>query len=109
MLYKNPFFIIFADDTNLSYGNKNPSDVINSELTLVIAWLRANKLSLNKSKTKLLLFRATKKNNLILSNIKLNEHLLALSKSVTYLGVEIEETLSWNNQIEVLAKKSQQN
>ena len=97
-------FYHFADDTNLSYGNKNPSDVITSELTLVIAWLRANKLSLNESKTKLLLFRAIKKNNLILSNIKLNEYLLTLSKSVMYLGVEIEETLSWNSQIEVLAK-----
>ena len=45
-----------ADDTNLLYGNKNPSvifDVINSELKLVTDWLRANKLSLNKSKTKL--------------------------------------------------------
>ena len=55
----------FADDTNLLYGNKNPSvisDVINSELKLVTDWLRANKLSLNESKTKLLLFRPIKIN-----------------------------------------------
>ena len=98
----------FADDTNLLYGNKNPSvisDVINSELKLVTDWLRANKLSLNESKTKLLLFRPINKLNLTLSNIKLNGHLLTLAKSVTYLGIEIDETLSWNNQIEVLAKK----
>ena len=98
----------FADDTNLLYGNKNPSvisDVINSELKLVTDWLRANKLSLNESKTKLLLFRPINKLNLTLSNIKLNGHLLTLAKSVRYLGIEIDETLSWNNQIEVLAKK----
>ena len=98
----------FADDTNLLYGNKNPSvisDVINSELKLVTDWLRANKLSLNESKTKLLLFRPINKLNLTLSNIKLNGHLLTLAKSVTYLGIEIDETLSWNNQTEVLAKK----
>ena len=98
----------FADNTNLLYGNKNPSvisDVINSELKLVTDWLRANKLSLNESKTKLLLFRPINKLNLTLSNIKLNGHLLTLAKSVTYLGIEIDKTLSWNNRIEVLAKK----
>ena len=40
-----------------------------------------------------------------MSNIKLNGHLLTLAKSVTYLGIEIDKTLSWNNQTEVLAKK----
>ena len=94
--------------TNLLYGNKNPSvisDVINTKLKLVTGWLRANKLCLNESKTKLLLLRPINKLNLTLSNIKLNGYLLTLAKSVTYLGTEIDETLSWNNQIEVLAKK----
>ena len=40
-----------------------------------------------------------------MSIIKLNGHLLTLTKSVTYLGIENNKTLSWNNQIEVLAKK----
>ena len=102
----------FADDADLLHGNKNPfvkSNVINNELKLVTDWLTANKLSLNESKTKSLLFRPINKLNLTLSNIKLNGHLLTLAKSVTYLGIEIDETLSWNNQIEVLAKKTQQN
>ena len=85
------------------------SDVINSELKLATDWFRANKLSLNESKTKLLLFRPINKLNLILSNIKPNGHLLTLVKSVMYLGTEIDKTLSWNNQIEVLPKKTQQN
>ena len=80
------------------------SDVINSELKLVTDWLIANKLSLNESKTKLL-FRPINQLNLTSSNIKLNGHLRTLAKSVTYLGIEIDETLSWNNQTEVLAKK----
>ena len=57
----------FADDTNLLYGNKNPSfisDVINSELKLITIWLRANEISLNESKVKLLLFRPNNKLNL---------------------------------------------
>ena len=86
----------FADHTNLLNGNKNPSsisDVINSELKLVTDRLRANKLSLNESNIKLLLFRPVRPVNklkLSLSNIKLNGQLLTLSKSVTYLGIEIE-------------------
>ena len=98
----------FADNADLLHGNKNPfvkSNVINSELKLVTDWLRANKLSLNESKTKLLLFRPINKLNLTLSNIKLNGHLLTLVKSFKYLGIEIDETLSWNKQIKVLAKK----
>ena len=58
-------------------GNNNPSvisDAINSELKLVTDWLRANKLSLNESKRKLLLFRPINKLNLTLSNIKLDGH-----------------------------------
>ena len=66
---------IVEDDTNLLYGNKNPSiisDVINSELKLRTDWIRANKLSLNQSKSKLSLFRPINKLNLTLSNSKLN-------------------------------------
>ena len=88
----------FADDADLLHGNKNPfvkSNVINSELKLVTDWLRANKLSLNESKTKLLLFRPINKLNLTLSNIKLKGHLLTLAKSFKYLGIEIDETLSY--------------
>ena len=88
----------FADDADLLHGNKNPfvkSNVINSELKLVTDWLRANKLSLNESKTKLLLFRPINKLNLTLSNIKLKGHLLTLAKSSKYLGIEIDETLSY--------------
>ena len=79
----------FADNGNLLYDNKNPSiisNVILSELKLVTDWLRANRLSLNESKTKLLLFRPIN----LTSNIKLNGHLLTLAKSVMYLGIEID-------------------
>ena len=103
----------FADDTNLFYGNANSSfisNIINSKLKLVTDWLRASKLSFNETKTKLLLFRPINELDLIFPNIEpnehwLNEHLLTLAKSVTYLGIEIRETLSWNNQIKVHAKK----
>ena len=98
----------FADDTNLLFGNKCPSEiscVMNNELKLLTDWLRANKLSLNESKTKLLIFRPHRKLNITIPNIKLNSFILTPEKSITYLSIEIDENLSWNKQIEILAKK----
>ena len=61
----------FADDTKLLHGNKNISvifDVINSELKPVTDRLGANKLSLNESKTKLLIFVPINELNLTFAN-----------------------------------------
>ena len=50
----------FADDTNLLVVGKNLEDVqkqINRDLKFLCTWLRANKISLNASKTELIIFR----------------------------------------------------
>ena len=65
----------FADDTSLLFGIRCPSKmpcVMNNELKLLTDWLRGNKLSLNKSKAKLLIFRPRGKLNITVPNIKLN-------------------------------------
>ena len=98
----------FAGDTNLLFGNKCPSQItciMNNELKLLPDWLRANKLSSNESKTKILIFRPRRKLNITVPNTKLNNFILTPEKTVTYLGIEIDENLSWNKQIEILAKK----
>ena len=46
---------MFADDTKFLFQDKSPSDIeaqINDELINVHKWLNANKLTLNKEKTK---------------------------------------------------------
>ena len=60
---------------------------------------------MNESKTKLLIFRPRRKLNVTVPNIKLNNFILTPEKTVTYLGIKIDENLSWNKQIEILAKK----
>ena len=58
-------FILFADDTSLFYSHKNKHDavdILNSELSKISQWLAANKLSLNVSKSKLLVFSNQKPN-----------------------------------------------
>ena len=98
----------FADDTSLICQNKSLKALnkkINQDLSNLTEWLRANKISLNASKTEIILFRnKTKviKRNL---NFRLSGQKLRLSNSVSYLGVDIDEQLSWNIQLSKLTKK----
>ena len=81
---------------------------MNNELKLLAVSckpIRVNKLSLNVPKTKPLIFRPGRKLNVTVPNIKLNNFSLAQENTVTYLGIEINENLSWNKQIEILPKK----
>ena len=50
----------FSDDTNLLLINKSLKKInslINHDLALLVQWLRANKISLNTSKTEIIIFR----------------------------------------------------
>ena len=58
-------FIIFADDTNIFYLDKDPNrlvKVINAELVKLTHWFKLNKLSLNVQKSNYMLF-CNKKNH----------------------------------------------
>ena len=74
-------------------------------LRFYLILLRSNKISLNECKTKPLIFRPGRKINIIVPNIKLNNFILTPEKTITYLGIEIDENHSWNKQIEILAKQ----
>ena len=54
----------------------------------------ANKRSLNKSKTQLILFCSVRQHQHTVSKIKLNNFVLEPVKSVKYLGIEIGEIFS---------------
>ena len=66
------FSILFADDTTLFYSSKNLqelSDVINNELSKMMEWLNANRLSLNIDKTNFMIFRPKGKKKFVLPSI----------------------------------------
>ena len=60
---------MFADDTNLFYSHNNNIktlfETVNKELTLINEWFKANKLSLNTSKTKYTFFHKLRRNDYI--------------------------------------------
>ena len=67
--------IMFADDTNLFYAEKNIKtlfETVNNELQKISQWFISNKLSLNVKKTKYSFFpKPSKKDNIPLALPKL--------------------------------------
>ena len=81
---------------------------MNTELNKFNDWFKANKLSLNVGKTKFTLFhKASQSDNipLRLPTIKMNNLVVKQKDSLKFLGVLIDETLSWKNHISVLESK----
>ena len=90
---------LFADDSNLFYSNKNLQSIetiVNNELSKIHEWLCANRLSLNASKTKYVLFHPA---------LHLNNKRISETKSIKYLGILIDSHLNWKEHIQNLSKK----
>ena len=93
--------IMFADDTNLFYSNKDINTTflkVNNELQKINEWFISNKLSLNVKKTKYSFFHKPSKKDdipLVLPKFKINNREIARTESVKFLGVFLDENLSW--------------
>jgi len=99
--------IIFADDTSILFTHSNLIDFnknIHIVFTTLNKWLRANQLSLNINKTNNVHF-TTKRNMTVTLKIRFNNNFITSSSYTKFLGVTMDNTLSWNNHIDLLAKK----
>ena len=98
----------FADDTNLLVIGKTLKQIqkqINIDLKLLCKWLKANKISLNASKTELIVFKDPKKTSPHELKIKIDGKKLVPSASVKYLGIYIDNHINWHAHESVLSKK----
>ena len=98
----------FADDTNLLLVNKSLKQLqkhINIDLKILQNWLKANKISLNASKTELIIFRHHNKKINYNLKIKLDGKILHQSEYVKYLGILMDSSLNWRFQSNALATK----
>ena len=70
-------------------------------------WLNVNKLSLNTTKTKLILFRSRNKKSKHDLKISINEENIKQVQNISFLGIVIciDEFLTWRNHIDLIAKK----
>ena len=98
----------FADDTNLILTDKSMKKInkhINRDLKLVVQWIRANKLSLNTSKTELVIFKP--KNKIISKHLNfcISGQKIKPSSRVKYLGIILQDDLHWNSHLTKLRKQ----
>ena len=99
----------FADDTNLLYACKSVKSLrkrLNRDLALLYDWLCANRLSLNSSKTEFIVFRPLRHNtHHERLTLKLHHTKLFESSKIKYLGLILDNKLSWKWHVAELSKK----
>ena len=101
-------FYLFADDTNLYCEDdclKKLESKINKELKNLYLWLSVNRLALNMDKTNFVIFHPFNKPLKLNVTIKINNKAICEKKSIKYLGVFIDSTLSWKEHISCISKK----
>ena len=114
ILYINDFpnsssllsFILFADDSNIFFSHCNPQtllDTVNNELKFVQDWIYANKLSLNIAKTQYMVFKNNQINPLP-GHVTINNVDLQKTECTKFLGLYIDNDLSWKSHINHLCK-----
>ena len=107
-------FFLFADDTNAVYADKNLKSLestVNQELCKLFDWLTANKLTLNIKKTNFVIFRPAQRELtyqpeiMIFDNDQNKNVALECKEFVRYLGIIIDNNLSWKHHIDDVAIK----
>ena len=101
---------MYADDTRLTYAGDcvdNLQLYLNQDLENVLKWLRANKLTLNRTKTEFMLIGARQRlSTLAVSpTITIYDNQISQVTTAKSLGVTIDNKLDWRSHIDKLTKK----
>ena len=98
--------ILFADDTTLYASHKNIkylNYMLQTDLNKLDLWFRANKLSLNISKTNTMTIKP--KDSPLKNELKLNNKTLPIVEHTKFLGITIDNKLSWTTHINSIISK----
>ena len=102
--------LLFADDTTLLHSHKNLRYLIwtvEEDLSSLMDWFKANKLTLNLDKTVCVLFNSKSKTEELTLNI--GTYKLHSSETVKFLGVWIDNKMTWNKHMSTLIVTLKQN
>ena len=101
---------LYADDTALYTTADTQIEIklnLQIELTIVCEWLRANKLTLNVNKTKYVIFGSKNKITTIPDlNIKVGNDKIERVSSMKYLGVILDEHLTFDEHVTYIITKA---
>ena len=101
-------FYLFADDTNIYYESNNLDMLqrtVKKELKKVKMWLDVNKLSLNIDKANFIIFKSPQHSITEAVSIKIGNLPIRKTSYVKFLGVLLDENLSWKYHLTELSKK----
>ena len=108
--------ILYADDTTLvaclENFNKNKDapiseieNQLNTELQKVNEWLNLNKLSINTSKTKGMIFTSANQNDPPQLQLRMNNNNINWIDEFNFLGITIDAKLNWKSHINKISNK----
>ena len=100
---------LFADDTVLYCTAPSSGELeekLNNDLSRIRLWLNRHKLTLNVSKSKFTLIGGSRRLKSFGSiTLKIEEEDIEQVTSYKYLGVKINETLTWSDHVESICKR----
>ena len=91
----------------ITENNDDRSEAINRELGIINTWLEANKLSLNATKTKYMVFHSINcpEDSLPVLNLRLKNVPIERVQQFDVLGLTISDTLTWKEHVNKIANK----
>ena len=100
---------MLADDSNIffeGYDILTVENELNTEMITISSWLKANKLSLNINKTHYMLFKEGRTINDEIS-IKIDHTQIKQIQCTKFVGVQIDDKITWTNHIIYTSKRLQ--
>ena len=97
--------LLFADDTMLSYSQQKTNEIsrnFNEDILGVIDWMKANRLTINFSKTNLIHFYLGPNPLTAIDSMDVCNENLEFRDYCDYLGIRIDNKLGFRKQIEIL-------
>lgn len=100
--------ILYADDTTAIVKAKDAEGLkekLDLSLLELSSWFSANGLKLNSSKTQIIKFQTMQNRHTSIFELHYDGNLLSFVKSIKFLGVSIDQNLTWRPHIEMTTKK----
>ena len=99
----------FVDDTNVFFHSNNIEDLITNAKMIMLqlnSWFVSNKLTLNTSKSSFTIFKSCRKKiNNLPNSIDFLNYKIERKSSVKFLGIILDDHLTWNQHTNDLCNK----
>ena len=99
---------MYADDTELHYCHcqlQRVEQVLQNELEQVYNWLAVNRFKLSVAKSSCMLIGSRQRIGSKSLSLSVNGHVLQHVSSINYLGLYIDQHLTWQNHIDYVLKR----